>query len=84
MRSLLMCAVVFVAETVPRFGVLLNLVGASVATLLTMIFPGILNLYLIAARTKKQALVGRKASTADDDERATLAELRYYFLSEKF
>ncbi len=48
----MMAAVVFVAETVPNFGVLLDLVGGSTITLMSLIFPGIFNLYLRAAKKK--------------------------------
>ncbi len=63
----MMAAVVFVAETVPHFGVVLDLVGGSTITLMTMIFPVIFNLYLTIGREK----AGGKMNT---DHRATLRE----------
>jgi hypothetical protein len=45
-------AVVFVAETVPNFGVLLDLVGGSTITLMSLVMPTVFNLYLEAARKK--------------------------------
>ena len=38
-RSLSVLALLFVAETVPSFGSILDLVGASTVTLLTFVFP---------------------------------------------
>ncbi len=66
-RSVMMAATVFVAETVPHFGVLLDLVGGSTITLMALIFPGVFNLYLSAAKNK----VHEKRET---DDRATIYE----------
>ncbi len=38
-RSLSVLTLLFVAETVPSFGNILDLVGASTVTLLTFVFP---------------------------------------------
>jgi len=38
-RSLSVCLLLFIAETVPSFGSILDLVGASTVTLLTFVFP---------------------------------------------
>jgi hypothetical protein len=51
-RTGMMVAVVFVAETVPNFGVLLDLVGGSTITLMALVFPVIFNIYLTAAKRK--------------------------------
>ncbi|KAI1724606.1 transmembrane amino acid transporter protein [Ditylenchus destructor] len=51
-RGAMMIAVVLVAETVPNFGVLLDLVGGSTITLMALVFPVIFNLYLVAGRMK--------------------------------
>lgn len=51
-RGLMMLAVVCVAETVPNFGVLLDLVGGSTITLMSLIFPIVFNLFLMAACKK--------------------------------
>ncbi len=67
-----MLAIVFVAETVPRFGILLDLVGGSTITLMTMIFPGVFNLFLIAGRKKANGKI-------NTDDRATLVEYRFYY-----
>jgi vesicular inhibitory amino acid transporter len=67
-RSAMMAATVFVAETVPHFGVLLDLVGGSTITLMALVFPGIFNLYLSAAKQK----VHEKRET---DDRATIYEI---------
>uniref|UniRef100_A0AC35U783 Aa_trans domain-containing protein n=1 Tax=Rhabditophanes sp. KR3021 TaxID=114890 RepID=A0AC35U783_9BILA len=51
-RTAMMAAVVFVAESVPQFGVLLDLVGGSTITLMALVFPVIFNLFLSAANKK--------------------------------
>ena len=38
-RSLSVACLLFIAETVPSFGAILDLVGGSTVTLLTFIFP---------------------------------------------
>uniref|UniRef100_A0A914V9T7 Amino acid transporter transmembrane domain-containing protein n=1 Tax=Plectus sambesii TaxID=2011161 RepID=A0A914V9T7_9BILA len=67
-RTLMMVAVVFTAETVPTFGVILDLSGGSATTLLTMVFPGLFNLYLSVAHKK----AGGKENT---DHKATFYEV---------
>lgn len=62
-RTGMMCAVVLVAETVPNFGVLLDLVGGSTITLMALIFPVLFNLYLGASYKK------HNGSLAADSER---------------
>ncbi|CAI4226752.1 unnamed protein product [Auanema sp. JU1783] len=52
-RTTIMAAVVFVAESVPTFGPLLDLVGGSTLTLTSVILPCLFYLYLSAARTKE-------------------------------
>lgn len=51
-RSAMMLAVVIVAETVPNFGVLLDLVGGSTITLMSLVFPVVFNLFIMAAYKK--------------------------------
>ncbi|KAH7721062.1 Protein Y32F6A.4 [Aphelenchoides avenae] len=48
-RSCVMLCAVIVAESVPNFGPLLNLVGGSTATQCSLIFPTVFYLYLNAA-----------------------------------
>ena len=48
----MMLGVVFVAETVPNFGVLLDLVGGSTITMMALIFPIVFNLFLSAGHKK--------------------------------
>ncbi|KAH7710177.1 Protein Y4C6B.2 a [Aphelenchoides avenae] len=69
-RTGMMCAVVVVAETVPNFGVLLDLVGGSTITLMALIFPVLFNLFLAASYKK------HNGSLAADSERTlTLKEV---------
>uniref|UniRef100_A0A1I7XV05 Aa_trans domain-containing protein n=1 Tax=Heterorhabditis bacteriophora TaxID=37862 RepID=A0A1I7XV05_HETBA len=53
-RSGIMVAVVFVAESLPTFGPLLDLVGGSTLTLTSIILPCLFYMYLSAARTKEE------------------------------
>uniref|UniRef100_A0A915CSL2 Amino acid transporter transmembrane domain-containing protein n=1 Tax=Ditylenchus dipsaci TaxID=166011 RepID=A0A915CSL2_9BILA len=77
-RSAMMVAVVVVAETVPNFGVLLDLVGGSTITLMALVFPIIFNLYLVAGRRKHAGLVA-----AQNEEPITLKEIWAYTPSSK-
>uniref|UniRef100_A0A0N4ZIT5 Aa_trans domain-containing protein n=1 Tax=Parastrongyloides trichosuri TaxID=131310 RepID=A0A0N4ZIT5_PARTI len=72
-RTVMMIAVVFVAETVPNFGVLLDLVGGSTITLMALIFPLIFNLFLSAANKKYG---GKMAST--EEKPLTIKEMINY------
>ncbi|CAG2055721.1 unnamed protein product [Timema podura] len=38
-RTLMVCVMIFVGETIPKFGKILSLVGGSTVTLLTFVFP---------------------------------------------
>ncbi|VDK44068.1 unnamed protein product [Anisakis simplex] len=62
-RSVMMAAVIFVAETVPEFGVLLDLVGGSTITLMALIFPVIFNLFLHAGHKKHE---GKLAASGEN------------------
>ncbi|KAI6170622.1 Amino acid transporter, transmembrane family-containing protein [Aphelenchoides bicaudatus] len=52
LRSGMMAAVIFVAESVPNFGPVLNLMGASTVTLTCVIFPSVFYLFLKAREEK--------------------------------
>ncbi len=60
-------ACVFVAESIPQFGVIFDLVGASSITLCAIILPGIFNLFLTVAHKKADGKI-------NTDHRATLRE----------
>ncbi|VDM39473.1 unnamed protein product [Toxocara canis] len=62
-RSAVMVAVLFVAVTVPEFGVLLDLVGGSTITLMALIFPVIFNLFLHAGHKKHE---GKLAASGEN------------------
>ncbi|CAJ0964115.1 unnamed protein product, partial [Mesorhabditis belari] len=53
-RSLLWAAVLFMALSVPKFGVFLDLVGGSTMALLSLVFPPLFNMFLGAAEKKRQ------------------------------
>lgn len=48
-------AVVFVAESVPTFGLMMDLIGGSGITLASIIFPALFYLYLLAGEKKRLA-----------------------------
>lgn len=47
----MMCIMVFVGETIPKFGKILSLVGGSTITLLTFVFPSLF--YMILCDQKR-------------------------------
>ena len=50
-RTFTVFSLLFIAETVPSFGSILNLIGASTVTLLTFIFPPLFYMRLVDAST---------------------------------
>ncbi|KAL3103111.1 hypothetical protein niasHS_002297 [Heterodera schachtii] len=72
-RSGMMLAVVAVAETMPNFGVLLDLVGGSTITMMTLVFPTVFNLLLRASHAKHNASVA-----GPDEKPLTLAEVWHF------
>ena len=53
LRTLIMVAALFVAETVPRFDAVLNLLGASATSYLTFVAPSMLYLHYMEAKNGK-------------------------------
>jgi len=72
-RTTMMVFVVFVAETVPNFGVLLDLVGGSTITLMALVFPVLFNLFLVTAKKKHS-----DSLAAQDEKPPTFAEVWKY------
>lgn len=56
-----MILVVFTAETVPKFGVLLELVGGSLVCLMALIFPVVFNFYLTAGNVKYEGAIAESS-----------------------
>ena len=54
-----MFSLLFIAETVPSFGSILNLIGASTVTLLTFIFPPLFYMKLVDASKERKDWVQR-------------------------
>ncbi|EYC29944.1 hypothetical protein Y032_0005g2352 [Ancylostoma ceylanicum] len=71
-RTGIMIAVVFVAETIPNFGPLLDLFGGSTLTLTSVILPCLFYLYLNARQTKERE-EGKK-----DDAPASIKDVFKY------
>lgn len=63
-RTGMMLAVVFVAESLPTFGPLLDLVGASTLTLTSLVFPCFFYLYLTVADDMAQEKGEKKGEDA--------------------
>jgi hypothetical protein len=57
-RGGVLIAAVLIAETVPKFGPMLNLVGASTMTLTSAFFPAVFYLYLTAREVKAEQKSG--------------------------
>ncbi|CAJ0577757.1 unnamed protein product, partial [Mesorhabditis spiculigera] len=53
-RSMIWIAVLFVALSIPKFGVFLDLVGGSTIALLSIVLPALFNMYLRAAHQKQK------------------------------
>lgn len=73
-----MIAVVFVAESVPTFGPMLDLVGGSGITLASTIFPALFYLYLLAAQKKNED------GNCSSEETANLKEYNFFCKFLKF
>ena len=58
-RSLSVACLLFIAETVPSFGAILDLIGASTVTLLTFIFPPYFYMRLADASLDKKEWLDR-------------------------
>ncbi|KAJ8031391.1 Amino acid transporter AVT1A [Holothuria leucospilota] len=50
-RTVVVATILFVAESIPQFGVILGLVGGSTVTLLTFVFPSLFYLKLCSAES---------------------------------
>ncbi|CAD5222423.1 unnamed protein product [Bursaphelenchus xylophilus] len=77
-RSAMMAFVVLVAETVPNFGVLLDLVGGSTITLMALVFPVVFNLFLSTGKAKHGGYIA-----AQEEDPPSLAEVWKYTPSSK-
>ena len=58
-RSLSVLSLLFIAESVPSFGAILDLVGASTVTLLTFVFPPYFYMKLVDASKERKDWVQR-------------------------
>jgi len=72
-RTGMMVAVVIVAETIPNFGVLLDLVGGSTITLMALVFPVIFNFFTVAGNTKYDGA----PATKDEQPLSFMEAVRY-------
>ena len=60
-----MCVMLFLGETLPNFGAILDLIGGSTVTLLTFVFPP--TFYLLLRRSAR-----RTGDSADTGKKGTL------------
>ncbi|VDL70042.1 unnamed protein product [Nippostrongylus brasiliensis] len=79
-RTSLFWFIIFVALSVPNFGPLLDLIGASTMTMMTMILPSVFYLYLNASYLKRKHLIkeGKMSKDSPDTERATIKDIFTY------
>ncbi|VDM70118.1 unnamed protein product [Strongylus vulgaris] len=79
-RSILFWSLIFVALSVPNFGPLLDLIGASTMSLMTLIMPSIFYLYLNASKMKREIMLKNKKNIKEDSDevRANFSELFIY------
>ncbi|EYB93039.1 hypothetical protein Y032_0187g1132 [Ancylostoma ceylanicum] len=79
-RSLLLFGCIFTAESIPHFGVFLDLVGGSTITLMTMLMPSVFYLFLFASEKKRMDLINTmqiSPDSPDDQFAGVLDVLRY-------
>lgn len=69
-----MLAAVFLAETIPSFGPLLDLVGASTMTLTSCFFPALFYLFLRAKEEKADEKSTNPYKKSDIDETPSFHE----------
>ncbi|CAD6188105.1 unnamed protein product [Caenorhabditis auriculariae] len=76
-RSILFWLVIFVALSVPQFGPLMDLIGASTMSLMTMILPAVFYLSLRASTEKRRRRLasGDAKPGEEDDDRVTVKEI---------
>lgn len=68
-RTLMMGLSVIMAESIPKFGLILDLVGGSAVTYSSVVFPGLFYLYLSAAEKKaNEKKAQRKISTIKNSD----------------
>ncbi|KAF8368221.1 hypothetical protein PRIPAC_86050, partial [Pristionchus pacificus] len=77
-RTLIIICVLFTALSIPKFGPIVDLVGGSTVSLISMILPGVFFMSLVAGKRKSDLKSGTKGdiSTSDDqNDRPTLSEI---------
>ncbi|KIH56516.1 hypothetical protein ANCDUO_13305 [Ancylostoma duodenale] len=67
-RSLLLFGCIFTAESIPHFGVFLDLVGGSTITLMTMLMPSVFYLFLFASEKKRMDLINTMQISPDSPD----------------
>ncbi|KAL6731762.1 hypothetical protein Aduo_002594 [Ancylostoma duodenale] len=79
-RSLLFFGSIFVAETIPNFGVFAQLVGGSTITLMTMLLPSVFYLLLFTLAKKRIILINRMQISPDspDDQLSGILDVFRY------
>ncbi|XP_022112040.1 amino acid transporter AVT1E-like [Acanthaster planci] len=60
LRTVVMAAVLFMAETIPKFSVILNLIGGTTVTLLTFVYPSLFYILLRRQESPDNAWVTGK------------------------
>ncbi|GMR54213.1 hypothetical protein PMAYCL1PPCAC_24408, partial [Pristionchus mayeri] len=77
LRTIIMLAVLFMALTIPKFGPIVDLIGGSSVTLMTMILPGVFSLSLVAGKRKwdLKLLKGEVSRSDEDNELPSIIDI---------
>ncbi|PAV73887.1 hypothetical protein WR25_16071 [Diploscapter pachys] len=79
-RSALLGASLFVALSLPNFGIFLDLVGATTISLGTMILPAVFWMFIKASEKKRNHMIqnGQLSKGAPDDQHASIMDIWRY------
>ncbi|PAV77251.1 hypothetical protein WR25_17912 [Diploscapter pachys] len=83
-RSVLLGASLFVALSLPNFGIFLDLVGATTISLGTMILPAVFWMFIKASEKKRSHMIqnGQLSKGAPDDQHASIMDI-WRFIDKK-
>ncbi|KAF8368540.1 hypothetical protein PRIPAC_86369 [Pristionchus pacificus] len=77
-RLIIVLCVLFTALSIPKFGVILDLIGGTTITLLTMILPAIFNMFLVASTKKRKLMTVGLTEVGEDSTYASIMDVFRY------
>ncbi|GMT01170.1 hypothetical protein PENTCL1PPCAC_23344, partial [Pristionchus entomophagus] len=77
-RVIIVICVLFTALSIPKFGVILDLIGGTTITLLTMLLPSIFNMFLVAGAKKRKLMTIGVSEVEEDNVYASIADVFRY------